>query len=103
MFKWWYIVLTDQPKWLIQTIEQKGCEQMTNTELLTCRIRGSGKTFGDCADYLGISRQAFSYKVKNRREFKASEIEKLCSFLHINTKSEQAAIFFAQQIAKMAN
>lgn len=65
---------------------------MTDTNKLRSIIVGKGMTQGFVADKLGISHQSFSYKVNNKVEFKASEIETLCSLLEIKDKD---SIFFA--------
>lgn len=45
----------------------------------------------DIAEKLGISSQSFSYKLHNKKEFKASEIKFLCNLLNITDKD---AYFF---------
>ncbi len=65
---------------------------MTATNELRSLIVKKGLTQGDIAKKLGISPQSFSYKLNNKVEFKASEIETLCSILSIKDKDK---IFFA--------
>lgn len=65
---------------------------MTATNLLKAKIREHGFTQSDVADLLKISAQSFSYKLNNKIEFKASEIEILCKKLNITDKD---AYFFA--------
>ena len=69
---------------------------MTNTELLTKRIEESGYKRSYIAKAIGLkSTYGLSKKVNNETEFKASEIEKLCELLNIDTLEERKAIFFA--------
>lgn len=72
---------------------------MTATNELRSLMAKKGYTQGYVASRLGISSQSFSYKLNNKVEFKASEIEALCTLLNIKDKD---AIFFAQEIAKTA-
>lgn len=65
---------------------------MTATNELRSLIVKKGFTQADIAKKLGISPQSFSYKLNNKVEFKASEIETLCSILSIKNKDK---IFFA--------
>ncbi len=65
---------------------------MTATNKLRSLIVEKGLTQGDVASKLGISPQSFSYKLNNKIEFKASEIEALCTLLSISDKD---SIFFA--------
>ena len=46
------------------------------------------------AEKMGITRQALYPKLRGEREFKASEIEKLCDILRL-TDQEKSLIFFA--------
>ena len=69
---------------------------MTNTELLNKRIEESGYKRSYIAKAIGLkSTYGLSKKVNNETEFKASEIEKLCELLNIDTLEERKAIFFA--------
>ena len=65
---------------------------MTATNKLRSLIVENGMTQGYVANKLGISPQSFSYKLNNKIEFKASEIEALCTLLSISDKD---SIFFA--------
>lgn len=67
---------------------------MTNTNLLKATIIQNGLTQDDVAKFLKISHQAFSSKINNKSEFKASEIIKLSELLGIEDKDN---IFFVQQ------
>ncbi len=64
---------------------------MTATNKLRSLIVERGMTQSFVAEKLGISPQSLSYKINNRVEFKASEIETLCSLLSIKDKD---SIFF---------
>ena len=65
---------------------------MTATNELRSLIIKKGFTQSYVADKLGISPQSLSYKINNKVEFKASEIEALCTLLCISNKD---IIFFA--------
>ena len=64
---------------------------MTATNLLKAKLIEMGFNQEDIAIMLNISRQSFFNKLHNRTEFKASEIELLCSVLKIENKD---AYFF---------
>ena len=67
---------------------------MTNTELLRKKLDASGYKLRFVASYIGITYQAFLNKINNESEFRATEIQKLCSLLDIDVKDKEA-IFFA--------
>ena len=54
------------------------------------------------AEKMGISRQTFYLKMSGQREFKASEIEKICDILRL-TDDEKSSIFFADRVDKTDN
>jgi predicted transcriptional regulator len=54
------------------------------------------------AEKMGISRQTFYLKMSGQREFKASEIEKICDILRL-TDDEKSSIFFADRVDKSDN
>ena len=54
------------------------------------------------AEKMGISRQTFYLKISGQREFKASEIEKICDILRL-TDDEKSSIFFADRVDKSDN
>ena len=68
---------------------------MTNTALLEEYIKKSGYRKGYLSDVLGLSRYGFLLKCNNKAEFRASEIEKLCNVLKIDTEARMN-IFFAK-------
>lgn len=71
---------------------------MTNTELLDKKIKDSGKTKLFIASKLGISREAFYKKLRNKNQFKQDEMVMLCKLLDIETLEEFHAIFFAGEV-----
>lgn len=54
------------------------------------------------AEKMGISRQSLYLKMNGQREFKASEIEKICGILRL-TDLEKSLIFFADKVDKIDN
>lgn len=54
------------------------------------------------AEKMGISRQSLYLKMDGQREFKASEIEKICDILRLN-ETERSLIFFADVVDKNDN
>ena len=69
---------------------------MTNTQLLNKAIEDSGLKIGWILDSMGIKAYAtLRDKIENKREFKASEITKLCDILSIDN-DQREAIFFAK-------
>ena len=73
---------------------------MTNTDLLMEYVRKSGLKVGFIAERLGLSRFGLAKKMRNESEFKASEIEKMCEILHIDSMQDRGRIFFAQNVDK---
>lgn len=69
---------------------------MTDTEKLEQKIIDSGKTRKYLAKKCGLTYQGFRNCVTNKAEFKASQIEILCTELNITTLTEKQAIFFAK-------
>lgn len=70
---------------------------MTNTPMLEQYIEDSGYKRNFLAKQLGITSYTLSMKIQNESEFKASEIDILCSLLDIGTE-ERMAIFFAKEV-----
>lgn len=54
------------------------------------------------ANKMGISRQSLYLKLNGRREFKTSEMLKICEILRL-TIEERNHIFFANKVDKNAN
>lgn len=61
---------------------------MTDTNRLKAKIIESGLTQAKVAKMLGISYQSLSYKINNRVDFKATEINRLCKILNISDKDD---------------
>lgn len=59
---------------------------MTNSNKLKAKIREYGYTQRDVAKLIGISSQSLSYKINNKIDFRASEMEMLCNLLDITDK-----------------
>ena len=70
---------------------------MVDTELLEQKIIESGKKIGYMAEKLGISRQYFRMKCKNKADFTNRETDILCDELSITTLTEKEKIFFKKQ------
>ena len=70
---------------------------MTNTSLLEEYIERSGYKRSYIASKIGRSPYALAQKINNESEFKASEIETLCSLLGISIK-DRMTIFFAKGV-----
>ena len=62
---------------------------MTNTELLNELIERSGYKRSYIANQLGLSPYGLSKKIHNVTEFKASEINALCTILNIEDAGEK--------------
>lgn len=67
---------------------------MVDTGLLEQKIIESGKKIGYLAEKLGISRQYFRMKCKNKADFTNRETDILCDELSITTLTEKEKIFF---------
>ena len=65
----------------------------TNTDLLQSKIKASGLKKKFIAEELGITVKALNKKIKNKVEFLASEINKLCILLNLSDP-EITEIFF---------
>ena len=74
--------------------KKKGGIGMVDTPLLEQRIKDSGKKYGYLAEKLGISRQYFRMKCKNKADFTNRETDILCSELGITSLTEKEKIFF---------
>ena len=70
---------------------------MVGTELVEQKIIESGKKIGYLAEKLGISRQYFRMKCKNKADFTNRETDILCDELSITTLTEKEKIFFKKQ------
>ena len=65
-------------------------------------ISASGKTIKSIALKMGLSRQSLYLKMNGKREFKASEVYKLCEILRL-TNEEKERIFFTNEVDKNDN
>lgn len=72
-----------------------------NLDRLSVKIEEIKIPITTIAKKMGISRQSFYEKMKGNREFRASEVEKLCSILRL-TNDEKAFIFFTDEGDKNA-
>ena len=70
---------------------------MVDTISLEKKISESGYRTGYIIEKLGISRQAFDFKKRNKRKFRTAEIYVLCSLLNISDDEKQG-IFFANEV-----
>lgn len=52
------------------------------------------------AEEMGLSRQSLYLKMKGEREFKSSEVTKLCEILRL-TDEERMLVFFADRVDKI--
>lgn len=68
---------------------------MTNTDKLNELIRKKGIKKGYLAKKLGVSNTTFYALMRNKSEFKASQIRILCEELGIEDNETVKAIFFA--------
>ena len=72
---------------------------MTNTSKIKGKIAEKGYTFTSFAEAVNISRPALRKKINDIVDFKASEIERVCSVLDI-TRAEISDYFFTLDVAK---
>ena len=73
-----------------------------NLVYLNDRITISGISIVALAAKMGISRQSLYLKMKGEREFKTSEVTKLCDILRL-TEEERTLVFFADKVDKSVN
>lgn len=66
---------------------------MVNSNKLKAKMIEKGYNQKTLANAMGIATQTLNYKINGVREFKVSEIEKLCSLLSIS-KRETGQFFF---------
>lgn len=70
---------------------------MTNTNMLSNKVKESGLKLTFIAKKLGITREGLYRKMRNETEFKASEIICLQTILRLTNK-ERDEIFFATKV-----
>ena len=73
---------------------------MTNTALLEEKITKSGLKKSYIAKSIGLTPYGLTLKIRNANEFKASEIDKICILLGIDSPEERCDIFFASKVDK---
>lgn len=73
-----------------------------NLEYLNGRIAMSKIPITAIAESMAISRQSLYLKMKGEREFKTSEVAKLCEILRL-TEEEKSLVFFTDRVDKIAN
>jgi hypothetical protein len=73
-----------------------------NLSYLNDRITLSRIPITAIANEMGISRQTLYLKMKGEREFKSSEVYKLCEILRL-TDEEKTLVFFADRVDKSVN
>lgn len=73
-----------------------------NLEYLNGKIALSRIPITAIAEEMGLSRQSLYLKMKGERDFKTSEVEKLCEVLRL-TDDERLLIFFAEEVDNGAN
>lgn len=73
-----------------------------NLEYLNGRIAMSKIPITAIAKSMAISRQSLYLKMKGEREFKTSEVLKLCEILRL-TEEEKSLVFFADRVDKFTN
>ena len=73
-----------------------------NLKYLNDRIVLSRIPITAIAEELGLSRQSLYNKMKGEREFKTSEVTKLCGILRL-TDEEKRLVFFTEEVDSKVN
>ena len=76
---------------------QKEAFFMTDTMLLLSCMKCKRITLGYAAEVLGISSSTLRYKINNDRDFKVSEVDKLCHLLGLNR--DQRDLYFFRHVS----
>lgn len=71
-----------------------------NLEYLNGRINEIKIPITIIAERMGISRQSLYLKIKGEREFKVSEVSKLCDILRL-TDEEKTFVFLQMELTKL--
>ncbi len=74
---------------------------MVDTQKLCKRIDESGLKKYYIASKVGLTTYGLQKKINNQTQFKANEIEELCTILKIKTLEEKEKIFFVKNVGKM--
>ena len=72
---------------------------MTDTKRFKAVLTLKGMTAGELAEKIGTTHASISLKIRNKREFKASEIARISEVLKLSLE-EKEQIFFAQPVDK---
>lgn len=70
---------------------------MVNTQLLDDKIKSSGLRVGYITETVGLSRNGFDKKRKNKTPFRTAEIYVISDLLKLTSK-EKEDIFFATEL-----
>lgn len=70
---------------------------MTDTMLLLSCMKCKRITLGYAAEVLGISSSTLRYKINNDRDFKVSDVDKLCHLLGLNR--DQRDLYFFRHVS----
>lgn len=71
---------------------------MTNSKLLRATMILKNDTVSALSEAIGIKRQALSYKLNNKREFKQNEIARIAARYKL-TGEQIVEIFFSEGVA----
>lgn len=77
-----------------QNKQVKEGEEMTNEKLLMDKIKKSGKKMVYLAEKCNLSYAGFRNCIKNKAEFRVSQVDVLCSELNITDLKEKEQIFY---------
>ena len=75
--------------------DEKGGDTMVNSELLKEEIQNSGLKVNKIAEFVGMSHNNFSGKMRNVRPFTILEAKTICDVLNITDPARIVSIFFA--------
>lgn len=76
---------------------------MVNTQLLDEKIGASGLKVKYIIEKLGLSRNGFDKKRKNKTPFRGAEMYVLCDLLDIRTEEDKKAVFYADEVESNTN
>lgn len=77
--------LTNFGDWLILRLSQKRNERSDtmNANLLRAKFKECGKTQAEVAELIGMSTNSLSRKLSGKRDFRLSEVDRICQVLGI--------------------